>query len=896
MVKTGIQPTRPHDHVYDPVYTVSNMNVHLQEHQKARMTGVERVPQFPNMFSDVATHPRHAYRMKESTIQINPLPPQGNLRHVPDSSILGQQRFKYFKRPVVPFLHSVPAEILLAPAHDADNNPLEAPLEAAEEPTRTIGIQTMYREGETQTDPYTPDYITNPGQDDPEILNLAHLTYGQGLPASLEEINMIHRMREKKAFEDSLPPITDDASFELRKKLLEEREMQEWAIREQEMKKEQEDKLQILIDTLKAREEKSLLLSEARIEKLRQDKMIERDAAFEKINQGRIKTTRVLQKYRPHQEQTSNKRDIIEEHADFSSVVYAPVAREGRLPVKNQVVDYGIPLISNYQGLVALENSLPPQSLNPTFKQPEKIIPKSAQGRKGQQIVADLAYVDKLLENRKTETKKVVIENVYKKFEPVTRAPTPSVKCPEGSDTHRAVLLLQRLLRGRAVQNSMYEGKQKALHLIHELRIAEDPPTEAPAVTEATQLDNAMDTLQGEVIAKAIDFISKEIVRVSEEKKIACLVKKATYTRRIREAEESGRRQAEDILRKKRAQYFEDAMDVHAGTAHRFLDEVFTSAVSTVATRTANKQSALRSEFINVLSEKTEQKVDNEEEVVADLFSTFIVPEVERQRLAREEAIKKRRFVTAAYDAAQSIFAGVQRQFPGTMDLAVGEDEDSKLVNPHLKPKTPPKPKAQQAAPAPVEQPKTPAPDVLPEPAVPEPAESPEEFEYCPMTMGMQCKYDRGVCKLCNRKEKVESQAKKNQPDDQTCPATFGKACQFKDGFCELCLCSDPSGSINRDTPSPRSCPATLGKPCQYENGTCQMCNGLEEPPQQDRSDSSESDKTCPATFGAPCVFKDGICEYCSQPGTENEANQSAVAGGKADPEPAAAAEENDIA
>jgi hypothetical protein len=79
-----------------------------------------------------------------------------------------------------------------------------------------------------------------------QILGLAHLTYGNGLPASLEEVNMIHRMREKKAFEGSLPPITDEASFERRKKLLEAREMKEWALREAEMKQEQEDKLQVL--------------------------------------------------------------------------------------------------------------------------------------------------------------------------------------------------------------------------------------------------------------------------------------------------------------------------------------------------------------------------------------------------------------------------------------------------------------------------------------------------------------------------------------------------------------------------------------------------------------------------------------------------------------------------
>lgn len=35
--------------------------------------------------------------------------------------------------------------------------------------------------------------------------------------------------------------------------MLEERELKEWALREEEMKKEQEARLQVLIDTLKAR-------------------------------------------------------------------------------------------------------------------------------------------------------------------------------------------------------------------------------------------------------------------------------------------------------------------------------------------------------------------------------------------------------------------------------------------------------------------------------------------------------------------------------------------------------------------------------------------------------------------------------------------------------------------
>jgi len=38
----------------------------------------------------------------------------------------------------------------------------------------------------------------------------------------------------------------------------------------------------------------------------------------------------------------------------------------------------------------------------------------------------------------------------------------------------RAVILLQRLIRGRAIQNMMFEGKEKRLDLITELRATEE--------------------------------------------------------------------------------------------------------------------------------------------------------------------------------------------------------------------------------------------------------------------------------------------------------------------------------------------------------------------------------------------------------------------------------------
>lgn len=43
--------------------------------------------------------------------------------------------------------------------------------------TRTVEVQTDYRDSETQTDPYTPEYVVRPGSQ-PELLTLATLSYG----------------------------------------------------------------------------------------------------------------------------------------------------------------------------------------------------------------------------------------------------------------------------------------------------------------------------------------------------------------------------------------------------------------------------------------------------------------------------------------------------------------------------------------------------------------------------------------------------------------------------------------------------------------------------------------------------------------------------------------------
>ena len=55
-----------------------------------------------------------------------------------------------------------------------------------------------YRESEAQTDPFTPEYVIEK-ENAPEVLTIAHLKYGKGLPASMAEMELIEQMREKRA-------------------------------------------------------------------------------------------------------------------------------------------------------------------------------------------------------------------------------------------------------------------------------------------------------------------------------------------------------------------------------------------------------------------------------------------------------------------------------------------------------------------------------------------------------------------------------------------------------------------------------------------------------------------------------------------------------------------------
>eukprot|EP01038_Epipyxis_sp_PR26KG_P006498 gene6498-8933_t len=549
------------------------------------------------------------------------------------NAVTGSHRFKYFKRPIMPRVNALAPGILLAPSNDTNNpnNPLvpvELPTEAL---VKDAEVQTMYRESEAQTNPYTPDFIVSSASvQEPEVLLLKNLTYENGLPLSKREISMIEYARSKKVMESNLPPFTDEASLTLRKRLMEEQEMKEFKLREGEIDQRREDKLQILEQALHDREESNEFLSSQKLEGIRLARMEEREKVLQKIRHKRIKALRLL----AHQRNLTDpvlsdgvSRDIINDYFDRGSTVYAPVKREGiagggAVGAKNASFDVNprtLPL-DNINNIMNLEYSMPRCLVDSSENvgNPTALMSKTAPVGKGGSSAAeprmtsaaqrhvrstkkDVEIMHHILHQKKQQGKtginnglnnttgsdvadgntkgrsQLLTAMLSKK--PKGRPPTPDFSRDRihpiddnpynpypnsinDDEFQTAIMLLQRLIRGRAVQNIMFEGKYRRRELIHELRQADqvletlrenadsdplDRLNQEYMEREAMLKESTTDTVIGTVASNILFNLSTEKERIDLLDEFQMIANKAIAERLKVETIESGRRDREDM-------------------------------------------------------------------------------------------------------------------------------------------------------------------------------------------------------------------------------------------------------------------------------------------------------------------------------------------------------------
>jgi len=69
-------------------------------------------------------------------------------------------------------------------------------------------------------------------------------------------------------------------------------------------------------------------------------------------------------------------------------------------------------------------------------------------------------------------------------------------------------------------------------------------------------VDEVLSSLEGESLGDMLDFLTKELVRLGEERRIQAMTLLAERSRRIREAEESGQRQEEERRQREHDEMF----------------------------------------------------------------------------------------------------------------------------------------------------------------------------------------------------------------------------------------------------------------------------------------------------------------------------------------------------
>ena len=557
--------------------------------------------------------------------------------------------------------------------------------------TRSIGCQTLMRESEAQTIP-APFGVVKQDNTFQEIFELKDFHFGSGLPVEMHDIELIAKAREKRAFNDALPPLSDEANFNLRNKLTNEQETREWKQKEKEIEEINEKRLLTLQQFLENREKNNEIKRLEKIDRLKEKKDEEVEAAIIKSRKRRVKIIRNISKMKEKFTNNNNRqRDIILDYASFGSKVYAPLTRDGhnpdRHPFKFELNSYSL---NTYDGLTEIGNevvSTQNSSLaNITKPKMEKQFNNSLSKLEKVHIKA---IKDAFSSIQRQEIKKKEEEEIKKKkYEEESRNKIEQNKKVEEPVEKNLiledVLLFQRLLRGRKEQIEMQEGRKKRAELIKELKQADEWKSSAATAEEQKLIDNykekltngVVDAIQGDNISKTLDFLSKEMVRIKEEQKINAIVMMAENERRKREAEEMGRRQAENILRDRQDIMSKELQEVNQATMDSYINSLFTNTVNKVSKKQVIKEIEIKANKLNKIVDKIEDKFVKDDVRIRDLVSSFIIPEIERKKKQDQIELEEKRFIERAKVAINTSLRNAENEYGKKDEIKEENDED----------------------------------------------------------------------------------------------------------------------------------------------------------------------------------------------------------------------------
>lgn len=121
-------------------------------------------------------------------------------------------------------------------------------------------------------------------------------------------------------------------------------------------------------------------------------------------------------------------------------------------------------------------------------------------------------------------------------------------------------------------------------------------------------MDEVLAEMEGASGGDMLDFLSKELVRLQEERRIHAFCMLAERDRRLREAAEAGRRQLEERRRREEDEIFKQVISVHQRTVDTYLEDIILNGTDATADRQAREEIQEMAKRINDVAYDIEEK------------------------------------------------------------------------------------------------------------------------------------------------------------------------------------------------------------------------------------------------------------------------------------------------
>uniref|UniRef100_T1IS81 Cilia- and flagella-associated protein 91 n=1 Tax=Strigamia maritima TaxID=126957 RepID=T1IS81_STRMM len=677
---------RPHDYLYDPCCILSSAKDHAKEANRAINNSCDLafVPFYRRMFSELQNYPCGAMRLQNR----KPIPWFISRRYRMIGSgaeetkvfpstynqITGPDMCKFIRRPqnftrsndaLTALLYHLDYSVITTTSCDQLSECTDT-----SKPTIDQSTQTDFRESEAQTEPYTPTYRLQ-GQSEPEILTLASFALGNGLPVGENEILMIERARIKRNLEASLPPLTA-TNYRERIKQISEIEWAEWKYRDNQIQEIHDIKMELMKKLLSDEHDNFVNDSTKKMLRVWKNREIGKDKLVKKLNKFRFRENHKLLERKRQVVKKLSEYNKIDLHFDPGSEMYTPLLMKGTSPFKCRENQHSVECkyFNSFKNILKFEHYAS-KHFTTNFIQP--VLPKlpetgyvKRKDKNSKQL--NDAYKTMLVERglspiHRTFTGTMALMEKLEK--PPPRPVTPEIRGPSDSIKHteQSVIFLQKILRGRAIQILMHDGKERCADLIDELRtfhalyteqqehldtirvrLKQNTDQRVKLDKKETELESVIESLVGDKVAQILDYLSKELIRLQDERRIHALAILAERQRRLRQAEESGLRQTEERRRREEQEIFRNILNVHQKSIDLYLDEIINASIHHTVSQQAAYEMEAMARRINDTVHELEQKSNEiqSEEMIADLMHSFLLPEVERMEM--REKVRRRQY------------------------------------------------------------------------------------------------------------------------------------------------------------------------------------------------------------------------------------------------------------